>query len=795
MNPPPNATEQPDGLQPVTPASPADGQRMLALLLQSNEQGFCFIDNDLRTTDANPAMCRMLGLSHGQLMGRNIYEFVDEANAAIFRERVRLRALGQAEGYEIALTRADGGIVNCYNNATPIFDADGRKVGAMGLFSDISPLKRAEQQLRLTSKLLAQKSQVLEATLDSLSQGVLSVDADGYINAWNRRCLDLLEVPDTFMQARPSFQALRRYQAEQGLLDASHADGAPRTARYQRARRDGTVIEVQTQVAADGSTVRTYTDVTASVLAEQALRESETRFRAMADGAPALIWLSDSEGSATWFNQRWLHYTGRSMAQELATAWLGRMAPDDYERCSALFQQAVAQRLAFDLEFRLLRADGSHAWIADTGIPRFAADGRFEGFIVYGWDITERKLAGAALLAAKEEAERANRAKSDFLSRMSHELRTPLNAVLGFGQLMETDPADPLSAGQRARLQELLRGGRHLLDLINEVLDLARIEAGTMQLLLVAVDLAAVADACLRLVQPTAALHGIELLPLPAAPPCRVQADATRLKQVLLNLLSNAIKYNRAGGSVQLAWRVDPAGVSIEVRDSGPGLSDAQQDLLFQAFERLQAQDSQIEGAGIGLALSKWLVELMGGEIGVRSVPGQGSTFWLRLASSPAGPPDSKPDPGPEARPQPAASPPARAAVLTDPITAPARSRSVLYIEDNIVNQLLMEGMLSHRPGVRLRVCGLPEAGLAMALQSAPDLILLDIQLPGIDGFEVFRRLQAQAATRHIPVLAVSANAMPSDLEDARRAGFTDYLTKPLDLKMLMAAVDRALGP
>jgi len=663
-------------------AALVDQQRMLSLLLERTEQGFWFIDNALLTTDANPAMCRMLGLPLAQLLGRDIYDFVDERNAAIFREHVRLRSLGQAEGYEITLRRADGGEVHCYNNATPIFDAAGRKIGAVGLFSDISALRHAEQQLRQAGEQLAQKSKVLAATLDSLVQGVMSVDPSGRISAHNRRLLELLELPEALIQSHPTLSELARYQLEQGHFGSEVSITLPSTGqvrklgdigenhtladKYQRTRRDGAVLEVQTHFSDDGSVVRTYTDVTTSVTAER------------------------------------------------------------------------------------------------------------------------------ALIAAKEEAERANRAKSEFLSRMSHELRTPLNAVLGFAQLMEADAVDPLSPAQRSRVHELMRGGRHLLSLINEVLDLATIEAGTLQLHLEPVDLAAVVDDCLRMVQPMALERGITLeARLPAMGAGKVLADPTRLKQVLLNLLSNGIKYNRSGGSVRLAWQLEgptgdapgPTSLRVDITDEGPGLSLAQQDKLFQAFERLHPEHNEVEGTGIGLALSKWLVELMRGEIGVRSAPGQGSTFWVRLACA-GDRPVAGLAPGPEQAMAP--MPPAP--------SASHAGKTVIYIEDNLVNQLLMEGMLQQRPNIRLLMADHPVEGLSLAACHAPDLVLLDIQLPEMDGFEVMRRLRQQPDTRHVPVIAVSANAMQSDIDEAARAGFADYVTKPLDLAQLLAAVDRSLG-
>jgi len=774
----------------------AENRRMLSLLLENTEEGFWFIDNRLATTDANPAMCRMLGVTRQQMLGHTIYDFVDAENEAIFRHHVARRAAGEAGSYEIALTRADGTQVHCYNNATPIFDDAGHKIGAVGLFSDISRQKRAQEQIRHTGELLAQKSHVLEVTLESLSQGVLSLDAEGRSNAWNRRFLELLDVPEAMMQARPTLVELGRWQIEQGhfgaelqRMDTTSRDGLQRfmagdrkaiAEHYQRTKADGTVLDVQSHFAPDGSLVRTYSDVTDSVNAEQALRESETRFRAMADSAPALIWLSRADGQPSWFNQRWLQTTGQTMAQAIASSWTTRVHHDDYERVRAGFADAFEQRRPYDIEFRLRCADGHHAWVADTGIPRFNADGDFEGFISYGWDITERKAAEGALIAAKVEAERANRAKSEFLSRMSHELRTPMNAILGFGQLLENDGDEPLRPGQRARVQEMLRGGRHLLALINEVLDLARIEAGTLQLQLAPVELDSLARDCERLVQPVAHERGITLtVQVPPAGAGQVLADPTRLRQVLLNLLSNAIKYNREGGHVVLACLPEPGGrTRIEVSDNGPGISAAQQALLFQAFERLDADRSTVEGTGIGLALSKWLVDLMHGEIGVESQLGVGSTFWLRLASCSSGAQAEAAVPAP----------------ATAPAAASLQRRTVLYIEDNAVNQVLMEGMLAHRPGIRLLVAGLPGVGLAMAEQARPDLVLLDIQLPEMSGFEVLQRLRALPATQQVPVIAVSANAMPADVEDALRAGFDGYLTKPLDMHRLLAAVDQALA-
>jgi CheY-like chemotaxis protein len=347
--------------------------------------------------------------------------------------------------------------------------------------------------------------------------------------------------------------------------------------------------------------------------------------------------------------------------------------------------------------------------------------------------------------------------------------------------LLEVDREDPLSAAQRSRVQELRRGGLHLLGLINDVLDVARIEAGTLHLVLVPVELGELARECMNLVQSFGAERGMALQ-APALGTCWVLADPMRLRQVMLNLLSNAIKYNRPGGQVSLSWRTVGEQVRVAVRDTGPGLSVAQQEKLFRAFERLQAEKTGVEGTGIGLALSKWLVDLMQGAIGVDSAPGDGCEFWFTLHSAQA---------------------PARAAhEAAEPLPVPlpdrgGRVHDVLYIEDNEVNQLLMQGMLSQRPQVKLRLASLPLEGLAQAIDQHPDLVLLDIQLPGMDGFEVLRRLrqhEAEQGLPPVPAVAVSANAMPEDRSRAAAAGFADYITKPIDLLVLLAMVDHILA-
>ncbi|MBX3636729.1 MAG: PAS domain S-box protein [Rubrivivax sp.] len=529
-----------------------------------------------------------------------------------------------------------------------------------------------------------------------------------------------------------------------------------------------------------------------------ALERSERRYRMLLDSAPDAIFVTHS-GRFRYLNPAALKLFGADdPAQLLGSPVMDRIHPDSHAAVEQRRRRLLGERLAVPpLAERYLRLDGSVVDVEVTAAPY--ADERGLSTQVVVRDISERRQAEralkqlndeleqrveertAALRLARDEAEAANRAKSEFLSRMSHELRTPLNAILGFGQLLELESArDARTAG---RVREILAAGRHLLTLINEVLDLARIEAGQMEVSLEPVPLGPLLADCGTLVQPLAAARGVSLeLPDPAGvAAAAVRADRTRLKQVLLNLLGNAVKYNREGGGVRVTLHEDGDGWRVAIADDGPGLDAAQQARLFRPFERLDAAAAGIEGTGIGLAISRRLVELMHGSIGVASAPGQGSVFWIRL---------------PRARDAAAAALPAGDGgdALAGAPPAMTSDRCVLYIEDNPSNLRLVEDIVAMRPRWRLCAADTPAAGLTLARTLRPDLVLLDIHLPEMDGFAVLRALREDPALRGTPVVAVSANAMPSDLARGEAAGFDDYLTKPLVVARLLALLDRHAG-
>jgi PAS domain S-box-containing protein len=558
-------------------------------------------------------------------------------------------------------------------------------------------------------------------------------------------------------------QALEEQRPYRLEYRVAHADGTIRWV-YEEGRgvfsTDGRLLWM------DGVVL----DNTARKQAEVALQESEARYRAMLDAIPDLMFRFTRDGTFLDYKAP-AEMIPVSPPEALLGMRIEDVVPAEVNRQIMAASAQVLETGALQvLEYKLRIAETDRDF--DARLVQYKTDQIF--MIVR--DVTERAHLEENLRLAKEDAERANAAKSEFLSRMSHELRTPLNAILGFAQLLELEV---LSPDERESVEHILKAGQHLLQLINEVLEISRIETGNLSLSIEPVDIQEVLRETLDLVHPLAARVQVKLpSSLSTSYTSYVQADRQRLKQVLLNLLSNAVKYNRQFGTVDVECRttIDDR-LRILITDTGHGITTDQMDRLFTPFERLGAAQGEVEGSGLGLALSRRLIEVMGGTIGVKSIPGDGSTFWIelphatapvdRLAPAEATPYDSPRELGPRA--------------------------TILYIEDNLANLQLIERLLTMRTEIHLLPAMQGRLGLDLAREHRPDVILLDLHLPDLPGWEVLAQLQADARTRDIPVLVISADATSRQIEHLREAGAYDYITKPLDVHHFLAVLDEIL--
>ncbi len=509
---------------------------------------------------------------------------------------------------------------------------------------------------------------------------------------------------------------------------------------------------------------------------ETALRNSHELVRSIIDAASVGLTYCAPDGTFVHVNSRFCEITGYT-EEELRKLRFDQIThADDLAKDEALYRQLIAGVIdRYDIEKRYLRKDGTPIWAHIMISLNRDANGEILSSIAVVEDISERQRLREAE-RAREMAEAANLAKSEFLSRMSHELRTPLNAMLGFAQLLAADVTQPLTPTQLDRVDRVQRAGWHLLEMINEVLDLSRIEAGAVRLSLGAVGLAPLLDECATMLAPQREQRGLHLHSHISPETPQVIADVTRLRQVLTNLLSNAVKYNRPGGSITIsACAVGDAQVELEITDTGIGMTPEQVAQLFQPFNRLGRDASGEEGTGIGLVITKRLVELMHGELSVFSQTGKGTRCVVRL---------------PAARGTPDAMAPSEPLRLTH--TDYGRRR-VIYIEDNPVNAEVMRSLIDLRPQIELSVCETAAEGLDALRRTPYDLLLLDMNLPDAHGLDVLRELRSQASTLHTPVLVVSADALEDQIRRAMDAGADGYITKPFNMTTVLERIDAFL--
>jgi PAS domain S-box-containing protein len=712
--------------------------------------------------------------------------------------------------YELTYIRQDGSRFPAMVSVTALRDDNEVIIGYLLIGTDNTARKGAEEAL--------QKAGALQnAIFNSANFSSIATDARGVIQIFNvgaERMLgykaadvmnkitpaDISDPLEVIARAHtlsvelgtpitPGFEALV-FKASRGIEDIYELtyirqDGSrfPAIVSVTALRDDQENIIGYLLIGTD-NTVRKQVEAEQAVL-DQRLRDQQFYTRSLIESNIDALMATDPRGIITDVNQQMESLTGCTRDELIGAPFKNYFT--DPERAEAGISRVLREGKLTNYELNAISRDGVETVVSFNASTFHDRDRKLQGVFAAARDVTERKQFehrlqenNVELESAKATAEKANLAKSEFLSSMSHELRTPLNAVLGFAQLMASDVPPP-STAQKSSIDQILQAGWYLLRLINEILDLAMIESGKVSLSREAMSLAEVLLDCKAMMAPQAEQRGIALNFPSFEQLFFVHADRTRVKQVIVNLVSNAIKYNRVGGAVTVNCAPVAGGrVRVSVMDTGAGLTPDQLDNLFQPFNRLGKESSAEEGTGIGLVVTKRLVELMGGAMGVDSTVGIGSEFWFELMASeePGLPPVS-------------VAPAGGAVALAG--TGDERPHTLLYVEDNPANLALVEQLIARRDDMHLLTAVTAQLGILLAKQNQPDVILMDINLPGMSGYGALQVLRADSATAHIPVIALSANAMPRDIEKGIEAGFFNYLTKPIMVREFMDALDMAL--
>ncbi len=711
--------------------------------------------------------------------------------------------------YELTYFRKDGSRFPAVVSVTALRDAQDAIIGYLLIGTDNTARKRAEEALLKAGALQS-------AIFNSANFSSIATDAKGVIQIFNvgaERMLgygasevmnqitpaDISDPQEVIARAKalslelgtpitPGFEALV-FKASRGIEDIYELtyirkDGSRFPAVVSvTALRDAQNTIIGYLLIGTDNTARKQVEAEQKKL-DQRLRDQQFYTRSLIESNIDALMTTDPSGIITDVNKQMEALTGCTRDELIGAPFKNYFT--DPDRAEAAIKLVLSEKKVTDYELTARARDGKTTVVSYNATTFYDRDRTLQGVFAAARDVTERKRfeqtlqeTNGELESAKALAEKANLAKSDFLSSMSHELRSPLNAILGFAQLMQSDSPAP-TPSQKESVDQILEAGWYLLKLINEILDLASIEAGRLSLSLEPVSLAEVVLDCQTMIDPQAQKAGVTMTFPRFDSPVFVNADRTRVKQVLINLLSNAIKYNRRGGTVEVKCAKSVAGhVRISVKDSGAGLPPEKLAQLFQSFNRLGQQGSAEEGTGIGLVVTKRLVEVMGGIIGVESTVGDGSTFWVDLIA------DTAPRlPGSGAEPTTVEEPQAAEGV---------RLRTLLYVEDNPANLRLVVQIIARRPTMRLLSATNGILGIEIARGQRPDVILMDINLPGMSGIKAMQILRADSLTAHIPVVALSANAMPRDIERGLQAGFFRYLTKPLKVDEFLHTLDVAL--
>ncbi|MCW2530174.1 MAG: hybrid sensor histidine kinase/response regulator [Pseudonocardiales bacterium] len=727
-------------------------------------------------TSWNPGAVNLYGYSREEMIGQHTSRLAHEDFSAL--ESTLLSRAANGEHLEMARSRRlhkSGMILDVLLSISPMMNISGEVIGVMSVSRDVSEAASAYPPSQIA----------LETTADA----IVCVDAGGAITLVNDQVERLYGFARVELIGQ-SVEVLGEATAEIFRSTINQFYELQPTLRtltgtvhFLAQRKDGSSFAADinlgcVEVSGDLIVSAAIRDATDRIAVQIALQESEALFRQLAESvAVAFLLRSCDPGEYLYVSPGYQKIFGYDpmAANESPIASLGRVHPDDLGRVMAEYWEPSEAESEAYAEYRIIRPNGEVRWVQANATPALGPPGAARRIASIIEDITDRKHVETALQAAAE-AEKSNAAKNEFLSRMSHELRTPLNAVLGFAQLLELDDLLP---HQRDAVHHILHGGRHLVGLIDDVLDISKIESNRLSISLEAVLISELLEETVALMSPVAASAQVRLIYQSAGSPGRhVLGDNRRLRQVMLNLLSNAIKYNRPSGRVEVQCVVTGDGtLDISVSDTGFGIHADDLPRLFTPFDRLGAQSTGIEGTGVGLALSQRLMTTMGGSLRVISELGVGSTFIARipLASIEVWP----------AVPEYRFDEQGTIAGQTEVAT-----KTLLCIEDNNSNVELMERLVSHRPQWRMIVAGHGALGLELALSKQPDLVMLDLHLPDIDGIEVLRRLRADDRTQELKVVVVSADANPNQIKRLLGAGADAYLTKPLSVREVLDLLD-----
>ncbi len=735
----------------------------------------------------NDRFCEVSGYSRDELLGQN-HRIVksDEHTLGFYQELWRTITEGQTWHGEFCNRRKDGSLYWVASTIAPFLNAEGKPYQYVSIRTDITETKQHQQVLETIQENLA-------GTLESTADGILAVDGQGKVSIANRHFYDLWRIPED-MRTTAQLENTLLNEVEPQLADPLGFRERTRQL-YQSGDdhldviefRDGRVFErfsrplvFQGNIA---GRVWSFRDITEAKKAEEKLRQTALFLDSIIDNVPDMVFLKH----ASDLRFALLNKAGEQLLGHSRSELIGRNDHDFFPKEQADFftakDRAVLQKNeVVDIPEEPIDTPSGTRILHTKKLTLRDAYGQPEYLLGISQDITKEVEIKESLIVAREEADRANRAKSEFLSSMSHELRTPMNAIIGFSQLLDLDRE--LKSDQQENVKEIRKAADHLMELINEVLDLAKVESGNINLSLEPEAVVPIVEECIGLVATLAEKRDINISHSRIAG-ARIRTDRTRLKQVLLNLLSNAIKYNRDGGSVEVKLQTtDDGKLRVAVSDTGAGIAEDKLDQLFQPFNRLDAENSEIEGTGIGLSLTRRIVELMGGKVDVESQLGVGSTFWIEL------PIDSRLNKQPTTNGSNSTHSENTPKVQTG---AYEQRYTILYVEDNPANLKLVAKILGRRPHVRLLSAHTPSLGIDLAETHHPDLILLDINLPGMSGYQVLNKLRSNSALNEIPVVAVTANAMPKSIARGKQAGFDEYLTKPLDVAKFNETIDRLL--